>query len=119
MKPQASASQINSHQDTSRGARTKTNNTTSSKNKSSGAHDDAQAARRGDTDTVTTRTKAAHLGITIRGFVRASGRTVDGTVENDVDNSATRSVRIRDDRASRARVALRIVSTGRQGWRTC
>ena len=119
MKPQASASQINSHQDTSRSAPTKTNNTTSSKNKSSGAHDDAQAARRGDTDTATTRTKAAHLGITILRFVRAFGRTDVESVENDVDNVAVRLVGHRCGRASQTRAALRMGLNDRQGWSTC
>jgi hypothetical protein len=119
MKPQASASQINSHQDTSRSAPTKSNNTTRSKNKSSGAHDDAQAARRGERDTATTRTKAAHLGITILRFVRASGRTDVAAVENDVDNVEGCLLGHRRGRASQTRAALRMSLKGRQGWSTC
>ena len=119
MKPQASASQMNSHQDTSRSAPAKTNNTTSSKNKSKGAHDDAQAARRGDTDTATTRTKAAHLGITILRFVRAFGRTDVATVENDVENVEVRLVGHRRGHALQTRAALRMGANGHQGWSTC
>lgn len=119
MKPQASPTHINSDQDTSTSAPTKTKSRRNSKNKSSATHDDAQAARHGDTDTATTRTKAAHLGITILWFVRASGRTEVATVETDVDNVAVRLVGHRHGRASQTRAALRMGPNGRQGWSTC